>query len=114
MPEPVIPHEFYDNFRSILKSKPEHREAISKFQNVIVQLPGANQCLLLYVLDLLAVFDRKSRHNKMNAFNLAVIFQPGILSHPSHAQQPDELKQSQETLEFLIKHQDHFFIRSHI
>ncbi|TIA73209.1 hypothetical protein E3P81_00237 [Wallemia ichthyophaga] len=108
MPEPVIPHEFYDNFRSILKSKPEHREAISKFQNVIVQLPGANQCLLLYVLDLLAVFDRKSRHNKMNAFNLAVIFQPGILSHPSHAQQPDELKQSQETLEFLIKHQDHF------
>lgn len=73
-----------------------------------MKLPGANQCLLLYVLDLLAVFDRKSQHNKMNAFNLALIFQPGLISHPKHDQSPDELKLSQETLEFLIKHQDHF------
>ncbi|TIC33606.1 hypothetical protein E3Q10_00674 [Wallemia mellicola] len=108
MPEPVIPHEFYEQFRNILKQNDNDADTISKFQSLIVQLPGANQCLLLYVLDLLAVFDRKSDHNKMNAFNLAVIFQPGILSHPSHAQQPDELKESQETLEFLIKHQDHF------
>lgn len=108
MPEPVVPHEFYEQFRNILKQNDNDADTISKFQSLIVQLPGANQCLLLYVLDLLAVFDRKSDHNKMNAFNLAVIFQPGILSHPSHAQQPDELKESQETLEFLIKHQDHF------
>ena len=57
-----------------------------------MKLPGANQCLLLYVLDLLAVFDRKSQHNKMNAFNLALIFQPGLISHPKHDQSPDELK----------------------
>lgn len=42
--------------------------------------------------------------------DLAVIFQPGIFSHPSHLQDANEHKLAVEVLEFLIEHQDHFLI----
>lgn len=43
--------------------------------------------------------------------DLAVIFQPGIFSHPSHLQDANEHKLAVEVLEFLIEHQDHFVLR---
>jgi len=44
----------------------------------------------------------------MPAANLAAIFQPGLLSHPDHAMNPQEYRVSQEVLVFLIQHQDRF------
>lgn len=38
--------------------------------------------------------------------DLALIFQPGVLSHPDHAMRPREHVLSQQVLEFLISHQD--------
>lgn len=90
-------------------------------------MPPANQYLLLYVLDLLSVFARKSDKNLMTAqsmfhrilgtlhltghlLDLAVIFRPGILSHPSHEMSPHEHALSQRVLEFLIAHQDWFML----
>jgi hypothetical protein len=92
-------------------------------------MPQANQYLLLYVLDLLSVFSRKSDKNLMNAqstsslplrtlsqrtthhsSDLAVIFRPGILSHPSHEMLPAQHALSQRVLEFLIAHQDWFML----
>ncbi|KXN93340.1 GTPase-activating protein SAC7 [Leucoagaricus sp. SymC.cos] len=70
----------------------------------------AHQYLLLYVLDLLSVFARKSDKNLMTAQNLAVIFRPGILSHPSHEMAPQEHALSQRVLEFLIASQDWFML----
>ena len=88
-------------------------------------MPRANQYLLLYVLDLLSVFARKSDKNLMTAtsrfvvrgsghssllIDLAVIFRPGLISHPDHELSPQEHQLSQDVLEFLIAHQDWFML----
>jgi len=73
-------------------------------------MPRANQYLLLYVLDLLSVFARKSDKNLMTAGNLAVIFRPGIISHPDQELSPQQHKLSQDVLEFLIEQQDWFLL----
>ncbi|WWD19119.1 hypothetical protein CI109_103577 [Kwoniella shandongensis] len=41
---------------------------------------------------------------------LALIFQPGVISHPLHTMRPREHVLSQQVLEFLIEHQDHFLL----
>jgi len=42
-------------------------ETIKTYQNLIAKMPKPNQYLLLYVLDLLSVFARKSEVNLMTA-----------------------------------------------
>ena len=84
--------------------------AIKRYQELITTLPPLNRQLLLYILDLLAVFASKSDINKMTTANLAAIFQPGILSHPNHDMAPPEYRLSQDVLIFLIENQDHFLI----
>ncbi|KAL4255843.1 Rho GTPase-activating [Pleurotus pulmonarius] len=111
MPEPVIPHNLYHEFRAALAKIPNHHnEVISTYKHLIRSMPRANQYLLLYVLDLLSVFARKSDKNRMTATNLAVIFRPGIISHPTHEMLPNEHHLSQKVLEFLIEHQDWFML----
>ena len=83
---------------------------IAIYQQVITELPPLNRQLLLYILDLLAVFASKSDINRMTSNNLAAIFQPGILSHPQHDMDPGEYRFSQDVLMFLIENQDHFLI----
>ncbi|KAJ8519046.1 hypothetical protein ONZ45_g3948 [Pleurotus djamor] len=111
MPEPVIPHSLYHEFRNTLAKQPHNQDdVIAKFKSLIRSMPRANQYLLLYVLDLLSVFAKKSDKNRMTATNLAVIFRPGILSHPTHEMLPHEHHLSQQVLEFLIAHQDWFML----
>ncbi|KIP10500.1 hypothetical protein PHLGIDRAFT_101163 [Phlebiopsis gigantea 11061_1 CR5-6] len=111
MPEPVVPHELYHPFRDTLAKKPFNRdEAITRYKRLIRSLQDDNRFLLLYVLDLLSVFARKSDKNLMTAKNLAVIFRPALLSHPSHELSPPEHQLSQDVLEFLIEHQDWFML----
>jgi hypothetical protein len=45
-----------------------------------------------------------------NSVDLAVIFRPGIISHPNHEMSPPEHHLSQRVLEFLIAHQDWFML----
>src|ERR1700761_9381080 len=62
LPEPIIPLEFYSRFREPLATPPEGQEvllAIRSYQRLISQLPPLNRQLLLYILDLLAVFASK-------------------------------------------------------
>lgn len=82
--------------------------AIRTYQQLIKDLPPLNRQLLLYILDLLAVFASKADINRMNAENLAAIFQPGLLSHPLHDMKPQEYRLSQNVLVFLINNQDSF------
>ncbi|CAA7266973.1 unnamed protein product [Cyclocybe aegerita] len=111
MPEPVIPYDMYHLFRDALSKTPfNHEETVSTFKSLIRRMPRPNQYLLLYVLDLLSVFARKSDKNLMTATNLAVIFRPGILSHPEHEMSPAEHALSQRVLEFLIAQQDWFML----
>ncbi|OAA58084.1 Rho GTPase activator [Niveomyces insectorum RCEF 264] len=126
LPEPVVPLVFYELFREPLSNVikqgtndangPQFVEgfdmdaAIVQYQNLITKLPPLNRQLLLYLLDLLAVFAAKADVNRMNSQNLAAIFQPGILSHPFHAMSPEEYRLNQIVLIFLIENQDHFLI----
>ena len=127
LPEPMVPHDFYDRFREPLKSlqarpigdlqnqsQPGNQDAdtaiISTYQQLITELPPLNRQLLLYILDLLAVFSAKSDENRMDAYNLSAIFQPGVLNHHKHDMSPEEYKLSQDVLVFLIQNQDHFLI----
>ena len=127
LPEPIIPLDFYERLRGPLKNHQaqavgqiEHQEpsvgefdldnAIKTYQRLITELPPLNRQLLLYILDLLAVFASKSDVNLMNAPNLSAIFQPGVLSHPKDVMSPKEYRLSQDVLIFLIENQDHFIV----
>ncbi|KAI8947445.1 hypothetical protein F4801DRAFT_510730 [Xylaria longipes] len=126
LPEPVVPLDLYRRFREPLRGHTkqavgdtegtqllenfDQQEAVDKYQELIKELPPLNRQLLLYILDLLAVFAAKSDENLMTAQNLAAIFQPGMLSHPQHAMAPEEYRLNQCVLIFLIEHQDHFLI----
>ncbi|GAB1320786.1 GTPase activating protein (GAP) for Rho1p [Madurella fahalii] len=126
LPEPVVPLDLYEKFREPLKGaraqatgdaqapRPaqvfDEASAIARYQQLITELPPLNRQLLLYILDLLAVFAAKSDQNRMTPQNLAAIFQPGMLSHPSHAMAPEEYRLNQDVIIFLIENQDHFLI----
>ncbi|KAN0093015.1 Rho GTPase activation protein [Tylopilus felleus] len=111
MPEPVIPHDMYHDFRDVLAKQPfDHDDVVATYRQLISRMPKANQYLLLYVLDLLSVFARKSDKNLMTPANLAVIFRPGLISHPNHELSPGEHHLSQKVLEFLIDQQDCFLL----
>ncbi|KAI0526496.1 hypothetical protein F5B22DRAFT_586107 [Xylaria bambusicola] len=126
LPEPVVPLDLYERFREPLRGHTkqavgdnegtqllenfDQHEAVVKYQALIKELPPLNRQLLLYILDLLAVFAAKSDENRMTAQNLAAIFQPGMLSHPQHAMAPEEYRLNQCVIIFLIEHQDHFLI----
>ncbi|KAH9224400.1 hypothetical protein DL95DRAFT_281843 [Leptodontidium sp. 2 PMI_412] len=126
LPEPIVPLDLYDRFRQPLKGftkqavgdadGPQLSEdfdadkAIVTYQQLITELPPLNRQLLLYILDLLAVFASKSDENRMTSANLSAIFQPGMLSHPIHDMEPEQYRLSQDVLIFLIENQDHFLI----
>jgi len=127
LPEPIIPLQYYDAFRQPLRGHQaeavgqiegqapsvggfDPEAAVRIYQRIIKELPSLNRQLLLYILDLLAVFAAKSDVNKMTTSNLAAIFQPGILSHPQHDMSPQDYRLSQDVLIFLIDNQDHFLI----
>ncbi|KPM36807.1 hypothetical protein AK830_g9756 [Neonectria ditissima] len=126
LPEPVVPLDLYEKFRDPLRGAtkqavgdvegPQFVEqfnemsAIEEYQRLITELPPLNRQLLLYILDLLAVFAAKADENRMNSQNLAAIFQPGMLSHPAHAMAPEEYRLNQCVIIFLIENQDHFLI----
>lgn len=126
LPEPVVPLDLYEQFRQPLKGATkqavgdaegpqlkegfDEKHAIARYQRLITELPPLNRQLLLYILDLLAVFAAKSDENRMTSQNLAAIFQPGMLSHPDHAMAPEEYRLNQCVIIFLIENQDHFLI----
>ncbi|KAI0180143.1 RhoGAP-domain-containing protein [Hypoxylon sp. FL1284] len=126
LPEPVVPLDLYERFRDPLRGHTkqavgdtegsqlvdnfDEADAIVKYQQLITELPPLNRQLLLYILDLLAVFAAKAEENRMTAQNLAAIFQPGMLSHPQHAMAPEEYRLNQCVIIFLIENQDHFLI----
>lgn len=126
LPEPVVPLDLYEKFRDPLRGATKQavgdlegpqfvdnfneKAAIERYQRLITELPPLNRQLLLYILDLLAVFAAKADENRMNSQNLAAIFQPGMLSHPNHAMAPEEYRLNQCVIIFLIENQDHFLI----
>ncbi|MBW0516913.1 hypothetical protein O181_056628 [Austropuccinia psidii MF-1] len=85
LPEPLIPHSMYQDFREILSIHQNDKpKQIKLFKSLISTLSPSSQYLLLYLLDLLSVFANRSDLNLMTANNLAVVFQPALCPiHPS-------------------------------
>ena len=123
-PEPVVPLEKYQAFQDPLRPycssplesiTPEDPEAaIVGYQRQILLLPNLSRHLLLYLLDMLAVFASKSETNSMTSTRLAAIFQPAILSPvrvgEDFIEESNSRRLSQDVVTFLIENQDHFLI----
>lgn len=121
--------------------KPQPIEAsIAAYRHLISLLPPASRYLLLYLLDFLSVFARCADKNLMTASNLAVVFQPGLVSPRTSGgnallgfpgfvegrmptggsgavareggaqEQAGEHGRGKEVLEFLIEQQAHFML----
>ncbi|PTD04481.1 Rho-GTPase-activating protein 5 [Fusarium culmorum] len=113
LPEPVVPLDLYEKFRDPLRGATKQAVGDAEgpqFVENFNEKAAIIQQLLLYILDLLAVFAAKADENRMNSQNLAAIFQPGMLSHPAHAMAPEEYRLNQCVIIFLIENQDHFLI----
>ncbi|KAF9426308.1 hypothetical protein BGZ94_006696 [Podila epigama] len=108
LPDPVITLEYYEQFRDVHRNLTDDNEKIAAYQELISKLPPPHSCLLMYLLDLLALFAHHSEENLMDSKNLASVFQPGVLSHPNHAMSPGEYMTSAAVLKFLIDHQSSF------
>ncbi|ODQ65533.1 Rho GTPase activation protein, partial [Nadsonia fulvescens var. elongata DSM 6958] len=101
----------YDFEYGIPEDSPLGRDilrAVDRYQVLIANLPPLNRQLLMYILDLLAVFASRSEENLMPAPNLAAIFQPSILSHPTHDMSPSDYHLSRAVIEFMIEHSNKF------
>ncbi|CAO0793930.1 unnamed protein product [Mucor circinelloides] len=111
LPEPLISLHYQALFKTTLDAEfPSLESKIDAFQNLIERLPIAHQYLLLYLLDLLYLFSQCVEYTRMDSSSLATAFSPVIFPDPSHATNPAGYKESQRVLEFLILHQDRFFM----
>ncbi|KAI9025201.1 Rho GTPase activation protein [Phycomyces nitens] len=113
MPEPVIVHELYQPFRDVMETESTDINRIRAFQHLLEQLPCENQHLLFYLLDLIGVFGKHAHYTKMDIFNLASVFTPGLLLSPEHAMNPIHYKTSQKVVQFLIEHRGSFKMPKH-
>ncbi|GAA5987217.1 hypothetical protein JCM11641_006063 [Rhodosporidiobolus odoratus] len=140
LPDPVIPAGLYLDFTAVLQQPQPVETSIAAYRDLIALLPPASKYLLLYLLDFLSVFARCSAKNLMTASNLAVVFQPGLVSPrgagsnallgfpgfvegrlpfsgsgaggggPGAQEQAGEHGRGKEVLEFLIEHQAAFML----
>ena len=121
LPEPIVPYELYGLFIDRMRphitwqldlSEPHiDRDALLPIaQDLIRELPPLNRHLLLYLLDLLAVFAAKSDLNKMTALRLTNSFQPSFLSGTPDQMDADAHELTSWIVVFLIENQDHFIL----
>lgn len=109
LPDAIIPTTYYERTCAI-DVEPDRQTAIEALRKLFGDLPPVNRQLLVYMLDLLAVFASKAHLNKMTTSNLAFIFQRCILSNEmrgSPRSEPKPLK----IVEFLIDNQGSFLVR---
>lgn len=116
LPEPVIPIDQYGRFQDAYVTFHENPESTtSAYVDIIKSIQPTSRQLLLYLLDLLAVFASKVETNKMGVSRLAAIFQPAILSpvatrDEEFIEEAMSREKSREVLVFLIENQDQFLI----
>ncbi|KAL1921269.1 uncharacterized protein VTP21DRAFT_10985 [Calcarisporiella thermophila] len=110
LPEPIIPHSYYHEFRNVMLEDLTSDQRIEKFQLLIEHIPLSHQFMLLYLLDMLAIFAAHSHANRMDSQNLASVFQPGLLSHPDDEMAPHTYRLSQRVIAFLIENHTSFSI----
>lgn len=108
--EPIIPYNLFKNFCRVLERGDLDLDTkIGRYRTLIKSCPQANQYVLLYILDLLALFKHHQAKNKMTAQNLAIVFQPSILNLPNLTSKSEHTL-AVSVIEFLINYQDSFVL----
>lgn len=124
LPESVIPHRSYKKFCKpfcnhgatsrwiwcLPAGQFDNERAIRVYQKLIGQLDRWSRALVLYLLDLLAVFASKASENRMTAPNLSKILQPCFISHPRYRMNTRKWEVNRQVMTFLIENQEHFRI----
>jgi hypothetical protein len=124
LPEPVIPFDLYDRFTAaiedelppdfafnpVLPDDFDTSKIIVMCKQAVFSLPPLNRQLLLYLLDLLAVFASKSDRNHMTSPRIVAVFQPAFLSRPPSEMSASDHLLAAETMIFMVKNQDHFMM----
>ncbi|KAL2072074.1 hypothetical protein VTL71DRAFT_11417 [Oculimacula yallundae] len=118
LPQPVIPFDHYEAFISCLTSGSDdaivYEESlatrIKAFQGSVSNLPPLHRQLLLYLLDLLAVFSAKADVNLMTSARLVAVFQPSLLSKQPHLMTADDHDQAAQAMIFMVENQYNFII----
>jgi hypothetical protein len=123
LPEPVIPYAFYDKFTSILGPTIYENDegydhnafsidtAISTIQQCVTDIPPLRKHLLLYLLDMFAMFASKSDTNKMTSARIVAAFQPSLLAREaSDGMSVVDHIRAADTLIFMIENEEHFLI----
>ncbi|KAI8097783.1 Rho GTPase activation protein [Halteromyces radiatus] len=105
LPEPVIIQELCQSFQQVIDQPITDEQKVNEYQRLIEQLPQMHQFLLFYLLDLLFLFSQNAHITRMDTFNLASVFTPGILIDPECSMDPAHYKTSQRVVQFLIEHQ---------
>ncbi|ORX55544.1 Rho GTPase activation protein [Hesseltinella vesiculosa] len=105
LPEPVIIQEMCQAFQDVIVLEINEEDKVKAYQQLIEKLPQLHQYLLFYLLDLLYLFSSYSHITRMDTFNLASVFTPGILMDPECCLDPAHYKTSQRVVQFLIEHQ---------
>jgi hypothetical protein len=111
LPEPVIPFRYHTRFCeplrnvrtfSISNGSFDSEKAVGLYQDLIAELPPINRHVLLYILDILALYTVK-------ASELAALFQPGLLKARGIKRRDlIETRLSQKVLTFLVDNQASF------
>jgi hypothetical protein len=110
LPEPVIPFHHYTRFceplRNVRTSSMgngifDSEKAVSLYQDLIAELAPINRHVLLYILDILALYKDK-------ACGLTALFQPGLLKVREARRDQIQTRLSQKVLIFLVDNQASF------
>lgn len=131
LPDPVVPADRYFSFREPIQqqrfaalrdyygaieanggSAPADLQpcsaevvqgALTVYEDLIFALPRSSRQLFLYLIDLISIFAAQSEQNRMTNYNLTAIFQPSVLTIPSHEMNPEEAQLSRTVLQFLAE-----------
>ncbi|KAI0104326.1 Rho GTPase activation protein [Nemania sp. FL0031] len=114
LPEPIIPYAMYDDFVNVPEAAPgaTDEDLIEPTRPLIMALPPLNRQLLLYILDILAVFADNFDINKMTVERLAATFQPAILSARPAKINTEAHSNSTRMVIFLVEYGHHFLAES--
>lgn len=132
--EPVVPYNQFDDFINCMKEFPEMIDyydnitshdpdssldtiippinndtihlLLQRYHTLMHQLPEINRELLIYVLDLLNMIQKRSVKNLMTCENISIVFQPSLLSHLEFSTNLQSNKLARYTLQFLVEHFD--------
>lgn len=104
---PTVTDKEIAEANATLAPSPESvKKIVDTFHDLILQMPEENRELLAYILDILNLVQKRSATNLMTPQNLAIIFQPSLLSPEDFTTNMDAHRLARHTLQFLIQHFD--------